>query len=115
MITSLLFCKSYFSTVYLKEYFRISDIGRTETLVKQKHVVFPDHTHLLFLIKQKFDRLLFLCIICHGTFPILWCLSHQVLYQKYFASPKELNKFSLVTMLTLGGFGRQSEAISVTP
>ena len=69
----------------------------------------------LTLVKQKFDRLLFLCIICHGTFPVLWCLSHQVLDQKYFAAPKELNKFSLVTMLTLDGFGRQSETISVTP
>ena len=29
--------------------------------------------------------------------------------------PKELYKFSLVTMLTLDGFGRPSETISVTP
>ena len=29
--------------------------------------------------------------------------------------PKELYKFSLVTMLTLYGFGRPSETISVTP
>ena len=63
----------------------------------------------------QFDRLLFLCIICHWTFLVLWCLSHQVLDQKCFAAPKELNKFSLVTMLTLDGFGRQSETISVTP
>ena len=71
----------------------------------------------LTLVKQKFDslRLLFLCIICHGTFPVLCCLSHHVLDQKYCAAPKELNKFSLVTMLTLDGFGRQSESISVTP
>ena len=33
----------------------------------------------------------------------------------YFAAPKELYKFSLVTMLTLDGFGRPSETISVTP
>ena len=78
-------------------------------------MVIPDHTHLLFLVKQKFDKLLFLCIICHGKFPVLWCLSHLVLDQKYFAAPKELNKFSLVIMLNLGGFGRQSETISVTP
>ena len=65
----------------------------------------------LTLVKQKFDRLLFLCIICHGTFQVLCCLSHQVLDKKYFAAPKELNKFSLVTMLTLEGFGRQSETI----
>ena len=57
----------------------------------------------LTLVKQKFERLLF-CIICQGTFPILWCLSTQVLDQKYFAAPKELLKFSLVTMLTLDGF-----------
>ena len=115
MITLLLFCKSYVSTVHLKEYFKNSYIGQTETLVKQKHVIFPDYTHLLFLVKQKFDRLLFLCIICHGIFPVLWCLIHQVFDQKYFAAPKELNKLSLVTMLTLDGFGRQSETISVTP
>ena len=60
----------------------------------------------LTLVKQKFDRLLF-CIICHGTYPVL--------DQYYFAAPKELNKFSLVTMLTLDGFGRPSETISVTP
>ena len=42
-------------------------------------------------------------------------LSHQVLDQKYFAAPKKLNTFSLVTMLTLDGFSRQSETISVTP
>ena len=57
----------------------------------------------LTLVKQKFDRLLFLCIICHGAFPVLWYLSPQVLDQKYFAAPKELNEFSLVTMLTLDG------------
>ena len=68
----------------------------------------------LTLVKQKFDWLLFLCIICHGTFPVLWCLSHQVLDQNYFAAPKELNTFSLVTMLTLDGFGRQSETICYT-
>ena len=42
-------------------------------------------------------------------------LSRQVLDQKYFATPKELNKFSLVTMLTLYCFGRQLETICVTP
>ena len=68
------------------------------------------------LVKQKFDRLLF-CIICHGTYPVFffWCLSPQVLDQKYFAVPKELYKLSLVTLLTLDGFGRLSETISVTP
>ena len=30
MITLLWFCKIYVSTVYLKEYFKISDIGQTE-------------------------------------------------------------------------------------
>ena len=65
-------------------------------------------------IKQKFDRRLF-CIICHGTYPVLWCLSPQVLDQQYFSALKELYKFSLVTMLTLDGFGRLSETISVTP
>ena len=68
----------------------------------------------LILVKQKFGRLLF-CIICHGTYPVFWCLSPQVLEQKCFAAPKELYKFSLVTMLTLDGFGRPSETISVTP
>ena len=34
----------------------------------------------LTLVKQKFDRLLF-CIICHGTYPVFWCLSPQVLDQ----------------------------------
>ena len=68
----------------------------------------------LTLAKQKFDRLFF-CIICHGTFPVLWCLSPHVLDQLYFAAPKELYKFSLVTMLTLDGFGRPSQTISVTP
>ena len=33
----------------------------------------------------------------------------------YFAAPKELYKFSLVTILTLDGFGRPSKTISVTP
>ena len=42
-------------------------------------------------------------------------LSPQVLDQKYFAVPKELCKFSLVTMLTLDAFGRPSESVSVTP
>ena len=56
----------------------------------------------LTLVKQKFDRLPF-CIICLGTFPILWCLSPQVLDQKYFAAPKELLKFSLVTIMTIDG------------
>ena len=32
----------------------------------------------------------------------------------FFVAPKELYKFSLVTMLTLDGFGRPSETISVT-
>ena len=59
----------------------------------------------LTLVKQKFDRLLF-CIICHGTYPVFCCFSPQVLDQKYFAASKELNKFSLDTMLTLDGFGR---------
>ena len=68
----------------------------------------------LILVKQKFDGQLF-CIICHGTFPVLWCLSPQVSDQLYFAAPKVLYKFSLVTMLTLDGFGRPSETISVTP
>ena len=85
MITLLWFWKRYVSTVYLYEYLRF-----------------------LTLVKQKFDRLLF-CIICHGTYPVLWCLSPQVLDQKNFAAPKELYKFSLVRMLTLDGFGRPSE------
>ena len=42
-------------------------------------------------------------------------VSPQVLDQHYFATPKELYKFSLVAMLTLDGFGRPSETISVTP
>ena len=60
----------------------------------------------LTLVKQKFERLL----VC-----IVWCLSPQALDQKYFAAPKELYKFSLVTMLTLDGFGKPSGTISVTP
>ena len=67
----------------------------------------------LTLVKQKFDWLLF-CIICHGTYPVLWCLSPQALDQKCFSAPKERYKFSLVTMLTLDGFCRPSETISVT-
>ena len=47
-------------------------------------VVFPDHTHLLFWIKSILLR------------------------------PKNLIKFSLVTMLTLDGFGKKSKTISVT-
>ena len=75
----------------------------------------PKNTlRFLTLVKQKFDRLLF-CIICHGTYPVFWCLSLQVLDQWYFAGPKKLYKFSLVTILTLDGFGRPSETISVTP
>ena len=54
MITLLWFCKIYVSTVYLKEYFKI-----------------------LTLVKQKFEWLLF-CIICHGTYPVFWCLGPQV-------------------------------------
>ena len=46
-------------------------------------------------------------------FRVLKCLSPQVLDQKYFAAPKEVYKFSFVTMLTLDGFGRPSETISV--
>ena len=69
MITLHWFCKSYVSTVYLQEYIKISDIGQTE-----------------------FDRLLF-CLIYHGTFPVLVCLSLQVLDQKYFAAPTELDYF----------------------
>ena len=42
-------------------------------------------------------------------------LKSSGLRSKVFAAPKELNIFSLVTMLTLDGFGRQSETISVTP
>ena len=41
--------------------------------------------------------------------------SPQVSDQKYFAAPKKLNKFSLATILTLDGFGRQSETLSVSP
>ena len=65
----------------------------------------------LTLVKQKFDRLFF-CIICHGTYPVLGCLSPQVLDHKYFAAPKELYKFSLVTMLTLDVFVRLAETIN---
>ena len=45
----------------------------------------------LALVKQKFDMLLFLCIICHGTFPVFWYLSLQVLDQKCFAAREKLN------------------------
>ena len=68
----------------------------------------------LTLVKQKFDRLFFL-------YHLPWNLSSPMvlkssgLRSKVFAAPKELNIFSLVTMLTLDGFGRQSETISVTP
>ena len=68
----------------------------------------------LILVKQKFDRLLFLHHLPWNlSGPLV--LNHQVLDQWYFAAPKELYKFSLVTMLTLDGFGRPSETISVTP
>ena len=46
---------------------------------------------------------------------MFWCLSPQVLDQLYFAGPKELYMFSIVTILTLDGFGRPSKTISVTP
>ena len=52
----------------------------------------------LILVKQKFDRLLF-STICHGTYPVLWCLSPQVLDQLYLAAPKELYKFSVTLSL----------------
>ena len=65
----------------------------------------------LTLVKQKFDRLLFLH---HLPWNLSSPLMLQVLDQNYFAAPKELYKFSLVTMLTLNGFGRPSETISVT-
>ena len=35
--------------------------------------------------------------------------SYGALVLRYFAATKGLNKFSLVTMLTLDGFGRQSK------
>ena len=55
MITLLGFCKIYVST--------------------SKNTL-----RFLTLVKQKFERLLF-CIICHGTYPVFWCLSPQVLDQ----------------------------------
>ena len=45
----------------------------------------------LILVKQKFDRLLFF-IICHGTYPVFWCLSPQVLDQSYLR-PKNFISF----------------------
>ena len=68
----------------------------------------------LTLVKQKFDRLLFASFAME-PFQHFWCLGPQVLDQYYFAAPKEFYKFSLVTMVTLNGFGRPSETISVTP
>ena len=49
----------------------------------------------LTLVKQKFDRLPFLHHLPRNL--------SQVLDQKYFAAPKELLKFSLVTIMTIDG------------
>ena len=64
--------------------------------------------------KQKFNRLPFL----HH---MPWNLSSPLVLKSsglrsiVFAAPKQLYKFSLVTMLTTDGFGRPSEPIFVTP
>ena len=47
----------------------------------------------LALAKQKFDRLLFLCIIFPGTFPVLWCLKPQVLDQSILLRLKNFISF----------------------
>ena len=54
----------------------------------------------LSLVEKRLDRLIFRYIICHGTIPVIWCLSPQVLDQKYFdvwgcLRAKNLIEFSL--------------------
>ena len=68
----------------------------------------------LTLVKQKFDMLLFLHhLTCNLSSPLV--LKSSGLRSIVFSAPKELHKFSLVTMLTLDGSDRPSETISVTP
>ena len=62
----------------------------------------------LTLVKQKFDRLLFL----HH---LPWNLSSLLVLKSIGLRSIVFYKFSLVTMLTLDSFGRPSETISVTP
>ena len=52
----------------------------TSDVIKSFDCTSKNTFRFLILVKQKFDRLLF-CIICHGTFSVLWCLSPQVLDQ----------------------------------
>ena len=66
------------------------------------------------MVKQKLIGCFF-ALFAMELYPVLWCLSPQVLDQLHFAAPKELYKLSLVTMLTLESFGRPHEKISVTP
>ena len=64
----------------------------------------------LTLVKQKFDWLLFLHHLPWNLSSLL-VLKSSGLRAIVIPAPKELYKFSLVTMLTLDGF----ETISVTP
>ena len=56
-----------------------------------KAMSLPYTLRFLALVEQRFDMLFFLCIICHGTFPVFWYLSLLVLDQKCFAAPEKLN------------------------
>ena len=42
------------------------------------------HMKILPLVKQKFDKLPFISIVCHWTFPVLWCWSLWDKDQTYF-------------------------------
>ena len=70
--------------------------------------------NFLTLVKQKFDRLLFLHHLPWNLSSLL-VLKSSGLRSIVFCCAQKLYKFSLVTMLTLDGFGRPSETFSVTP
>ena len=70
------------------------------------------------LVKQKFDKLRFIYIICHGTFPVHCVWDQSNLRCSTLFAPKNLNEFSLdvsVTKSTLDDFTRRSYTIFVTP
>ena len=67
---------------------------------------------LLTLVKQKFDRLPFLHHLPRNLSNSL-VLRFSDLRSKVFCCAQRTSEVSLVTMLTLDGFGRQSEQISV--
>ena len=64
------------SASMLLKWYLCSDFAKSMSLP----CISKNTLRFLTLVKQKFDRLLF-CIICHGTYPVFWCLSPQVLDQ----------------------------------